>query len=58
MVIAHIMPMTVSEHGASETVSANLALLRIGADGKLDYVRKYDIEVGASQMFWMGMVQR
>jgi len=25
-------------------------------DGKLDFVRKYDVEVGDKQMFWMGMV--
>jgi hypothetical protein len=31
-------------------------VFRIGDDGKLDFVRKYDVEVGNQQMFWMGMV--
>ena len=29
---------------------------QFGGDGKLDYVRKYDVDVGDRQMFWMGMV--
>ena len=29
----------------------------IGSDGKLDYARKYDIDVGKESMFWMGMVR-
>ena len=37
-------------------VPACLSVFRIGDDGKLDYVRKYDVEVGDRQMFWMGMV--
>jgi hypothetical protein len=31
-------------------------VFRIGADGKLDFVRKYDVDVGDKLMFWMGMV--
>jgi 6-phosphogluconolactonase (cycloisomerase 2 family) len=37
-------------------VPACLSLFRIGDDGKLDFVHKYDVEVGHRQMFWMGMV--
>ena len=37
-------------------VPACLSVFRIGDDGKLDFVRKYDVEVGDRQMFWMGMV--
>ena len=37
-------------------VPAGLSVFRIGGDGKLDFVRKYDVEVGDRQMFWMGMV--
>ena len=35
---------------------AGLSVLRIGDDGKLTFVRKYDIDVGDRLMFWMGMV--
>ena len=34
----------------------NTTGFRIGNDGKLTFVRKYDIDVGDKTMFWMGMV--
>jgi 6-phosphogluconolactonase len=37
-------------------VPACLSLFRIGDDGRLDFARKYDVETGDRQMFWMGMV--
>ena len=36
--------------------AACLSVFRIGSNGKLEFVRKYDVEVGDRQMFWMGMV--
>ena len=56
LVAAHIMGLPVKEDGKIRTVPACLSLFRVGADGKLDFVRKYDVEVGDRQMFWMGMV--
>jgi 6-phosphogluconolactonase len=38
------------------TVPAGLSVLRIGDDGRLTFVRKYDVAVGDKTMFWMGMV--
>src|ERR1700730_2147867 len=39
------------------TVPANLAVFRVGADGKLEYVRKYDVETDRDRnLFWMGLV--
>jgi 6-phosphogluconolactonase len=35
---------------------ARLALFRIAADGRLDFARAYDIDVGERTMWWMGMV--
>jgi hypothetical protein len=43
------------ERGVS-TVPASLAVFRVRDDGKLDFVRKYDVDVGGSTMFWMGIV--
>jgi hypothetical protein len=37
------------------TVPASLAAFRIESDGKLDYVRKYDVDVGTKSMFWTGI---
>src|SRR6185436_10637647 len=38
-------------------VSASLAVYRAGGDGKLEFVRKYDVETGRGRnLFWMGLV--
>jgi 6-phosphogluconolactonase len=31
-------------------------VFRIADDGTLSFLRKYDVEVGARQLFWMDMV--
>jgi len=42
--------------GATITMlSAGLSVYRIGADGELDSVRKYDVEVGGKEQFWSGV---
>jgi 6-phosphogluconolactonase (cycloisomerase 2 family) len=56
LVAAHIIPLPVQEGAALRIVPASLALFRIGEDGRLDFVRKYDVDVGDKTMFWMGMV--
>jgi 6-phosphogluconolactonase len=58
LVAAHIMPLTVRDGAGFRMVPACLSLFHIGADGRLDFVRKYDVEVGERTMFWMGMVER
>jgi 6-phosphogluconolactonase (cycloisomerase 2 family) len=58
LVAAHIMALPVREGTAIRTVPANLAVFRIAEDGKLDFVRKYDVDVGDMTMFWMGMMRR
>jgi 6-phosphogluconolactonase (cycloisomerase 2 family) len=57
LVAAHIMGLQVRDGTAIRTVPASLAVFRIDAGGKLDFVRKYDVEVGDKTMFWMGMVR-
>ena len=56
MVVQHNRPVKVREGDAIRTVAAGLSVFRIGDDGKLTFVRKYDIDVGEKLMFWMGMV--
>src|SRR5271170_2513343 len=56
LVAAHIMALPVKVGASIREVPACLSVFRIGADGKLDFVRKYDVDVGDRQMFWMGMV--
>jgi 6-phosphogluconolactonase (cycloisomerase 2 family) len=56
LVAAHLMVLPVREGAAIRTVPASLAVFRIDDRGKLDFVRKYDVDVGNRTMFWMGMV--
>jgi 6-phosphogluconolactonase (cycloisomerase 2 family) len=56
LVAAHIMALPVREGAAIRTVPASLVVFRIDESGKLDFVRKYDVDVGERTMFWMGTV--
>ena len=56
MVVQHNLPVNVRDGDAVRAVPAGLSVFRIGDDGKLTFVRKYDIDVGDKTMFWMGMV--
>ncbi len=54
LVAAHIQGIALRD---GSDVACCLSLFRIGDDGRLDYVRKYDIDVsGGRTMWWMGMV--
>ena len=56
MVVQHNLPVNVREGNEIKTLAAGLTVFRIGEDGKLTFVRGYDIDVGDKLMFWMGMV--
>jgi 6-phosphogluconolactonase len=56
LVAASIAPMLEFHDGALKPLPAGLSVFRIGGDGKLDYVRRYDIETGSKLQFWGGMV--
>jgi len=56
MVAASIKPMQVREGGAVKNVPAALTLFRVGTDGRLDYVRTYEVESGNRTQYWMGIV--
>ncbi len=56
LVAAHIMGLPVADNGGTRFVPACLSLFRIGVSGRLDFVRKYDVDVGDRTMWWMGMV--
>ena len=56
LVAASIASAPVREGERIVTVPAALTVFRIGDDGKLAFVRKYDIDTGAARQFWTGMV--
>jgi 6-phosphogluconolactonase len=41
---------------ADGLLPAGITVMRVGADGRLTFVRKYDVDVGNAQQFWSGMV--
>jgi hypothetical protein len=57
MVAASIKPMAVRDGNEVRTEPAAMSVFRVGDDGKLDFVRKYDVETGAGKtQYWMGIV--
>ena len=50
LVVASIMSL------ANGTLPAGITVMRLAGDGKLTFVRKYDVDVGDKQQFWTGMV--
>jgi 6-phosphogluconolactonase len=50
LAVASIMPLN------DGTLPAGIMTYRIAADGRLSFVRKYDVDVGGAQQFWSGMV--
>lgn len=38
------------------TLPAGITVMRAGHDGKLEFVRKYDIDSSTGHQFWSGMV--
>jgi 6-phosphogluconolactonase (cycloisomerase 2 family) len=50
LAVASIMPLT------DGSLPAGIMSYRIGGDGTLAFVRKYDVDVGNAQQFWSGMV--
>jgi 6-phosphogluconolactonase (cycloisomerase 2 family) len=56
LVAASQIPLLVRDGAAVKTLSAGLSVYRVGTDGKLDFVRKYDVDVGGKNQFWSGVV--
>jgi 6-phosphogluconolactonase len=57
LVTASVWPMPVRETSGVSVVPAAIGVFRIGGDGKLDFVRNYEIDAtAAKQQFWAGMV--
>jgi 6-phosphogluconolactonase len=50
LAVASIMPLD------DGSLPAGITTYRIGSDGTLSFVRKYDIDVGAAHQFWSGMI--
>ena len=56
LVAASIKPIQVREGSTVRTVPASLSVFRVGADGKLEHARTYDVESAGRTQYWMGIV--
>jgi 6-phosphogluconolactonase (cycloisomerase 2 family) len=56
LVAGSLAPTAVREGGKVVEIPAGLSVFRVGPDGKLDFVRKYALDVGAYTQWWSGMV--
>jgi 6-phosphogluconolactonase (cycloisomerase 2 family) len=56
LVAASIRSLAVREGDMIKTLPAGIIVYRIGDDGRLTFVRKYDVDTGNGQQFWSGMV--
>jgi 6-phosphogluconolactonase len=53
---ASIKPLLVRDGTAVKTLTTGVMIYRIADDGKLTFVRKYDVDTSKGQQFWSGMV--
>jgi 6-phosphogluconolactonase (cycloisomerase 2 family) len=57
LITASVWPMPVREGNDVKTIPAAIGLFRVGSDGKLEFIRNYDIDATTQkQQFWAGMV--
>ncbi|GGI25849.1 MULTISPECIES: lactonase family protein [Bradyrhizobium] len=56
LVTAAVAPLDVRDGGAVRTVPAGLTVFDVADDGKLNFARKYEVDIGKDWMFWCGMV--
>ncbi len=57
LVVANLAPLLVKKGTSISITPANLAVFRITADGKLEYVRRYDFPASSDDIFWMGIIE-
>jgi 6-phosphogluconolactonase (cycloisomerase 2 family) len=56
LVAGNMMQLSVRDKDGVKTVSASLAVFRVRSDGKLEFARKYDLNIGSRNLFWMGII--
>jgi 6-phosphogluconolactonase len=57
LVAGSLAPTAKREGDKVVDIPAGLSVFRMGEDGKLDFLRKYDIDVGPFTQWWTGMIQ-
>jgi 6-phosphogluconolactonase (cycloisomerase 2 family) len=57
LIVANQKAMSVEDGNDLKQVDANFALFRIGQDGKLKFIRKYDVNAGDKSLLWMDVLR-
>ena len=57
LVAANLQAMPVQDGAGVSIQPATLSTYRIGADGRLTYVRSYDIQTNGLTQWWSGFVR-
>ena len=55
LVVGNQTTLDVPEGTNVRTIPANLAVFRIQKDGRLEFVRRYDVAVGRKPLWWVGL---
>ena len=56
LVAASILSLSVKKGASLTEVPAGLSVFRVGGDGRLEFVRRYDVETDGKTQFWMGII--
>jgi len=56
LVSASLVPIALRGTDRVTVLPAGLSVFRVGGDGLLDYVRRYDVETGNKTQWWSGLV--
>ena len=56
LVVGNQTTLDVPEGTSVRTIPANVAVFRIQKDGRLEFVRRYDVAVGRKPLWWVGLV--
>ena len=55
-VVGSLAPTAVRRDGKVVVIPAGLSIFRVRSNGKLDFIRKYDLDVGTLTQWWTGMI--
>jgi hypothetical protein len=55
-VAGSLVPIAVRQGDKVNVIPAALSVFRVGDNGKLTFVRKYDVDTGNFSQWWSGMV--
>jgi 6-phosphogluconolactonase len=56
LVAGSLAPTAVRRDGKVVVIPAGMTVFKVGPDGKLDFARKYDLDVGKLTQWWSGMI--